>query len=339
VIDHNKKENWRKVIAAYEKPDVKRSIWQIINSFVPYFALWYAAYWSLSVSYWLTLAFAGLASGMLIRIFIIFHDCCHGSLFANKRANEIVGTIAGILTFVPFHQWRYSHSRHHSTSGNLDRHGTGDIWTLTVEEYLELPRIKRLAYRVYRNPIVMFCIGPSFIFLVQYRFNRRGAKGKERFNTYLVNFSIVALIGLLCWAVGWKEFLLIQGPMFLISGLAGVWLFYVQHQFEGAYFEKEENWDYVDAALQGSSFYNLPKILRWFTGNIGFHHIHHLSSRVPNYNLVRAHEENTMFQDVAPITLLSSLKSLTFRIWDENRKKLVGFEYIKLFLKSKKVKE
>lgn len=337
-MDHTNKENWRKIIAPYEKSNVSRSIWQIINTFVPFVLLWYATYWSLSISYWLTLLLAGITAFVTVRIFIIFHDCCHGSFFQNRTANRILGTITGILTFCPFDQWRYSHSRHHATSGNLDKHGVGDIWTLTVEEYLELPLYKRIAYRIYRNPIVMFGIGPSFTFLIEYRFNRKGAKRKERFNTYLVNMSIVSIIALFCWLIGWKAFLMVQGPIFLISGLIGVWLFYVQHQFEGTYFEKEENWNHMDAALQGSSFYNLPRILHWFTGNIGFHHIHHLSARVPNYYLDRAHKENKMFQEVVPVTLFTSLKSLTFRIWDENRKKLMGFGYIKHFVRAKKEK-
>jgi acyl-lipid omega-6 desaturase (Delta-12 desaturase) len=339
AIDHHKKERWQKIIAPYGKPNVKRSIWQVINTCLPFFLLWYAAYWSLSVSYWLTLVLACLAAGLLVRIFIIFHDCCHGSFFPNRTANEVLGTLTGILTCCPFYQWRHSHSVHHATSGNLDRHGTGDIWTLTVEEYLALPPLKRLAYRMYRNPLIMFGLGPSYIFLIDYRFNRKGAKMKERLNTYLTNLGIAAVAGLLCWTIGWKAFLLVQGPIFLISGLAGVWLFYVQHQFEGAYFEKDEKWDYLDAALRGSSFYKLPKVLHWFTGNIGFHHIHHLSPRVPNYYLKLAHEENTIFQDVVPVSLLSSLKSLQFRIWDEHRKKLMGFGYIKRYLKAQKEKK
>jgi omega-6 fatty acid desaturase (delta-12 desaturase) len=338
MSESKNKNNWRQMIAPYEQSNTKRSIWQLINTFVPLVLLWYATYWSLSVSYWLTLPLAIVTAGVLVRIFIIFHDCCHGSFFSNKQANRIVGTITGILTFCPYDQWKYSHSRHHATSGNLDKHGVGDIWTLTVEEYLELPKLKRIAYRLYRNPIVMFGLGPSFIFLVNYRFNRKGAKQREKNNTYLTNIAIVGLIAFFCWLIGWKAFLLVQGPIFLISGLAGVWLFYVQHQFEGAYFEKDENWNHVDAALQGSSFYKLPRILQWFTGNIGFHHIHHLSSRVPNYYLDKAHKENELFQDVEPVTFFSSFKSLRFRIWDENRKKLMGFSYIKKFLQANKLK-
>ncbi|SFS35495.1 fatty acid desaturase [Marininema halotolerans] len=331
MFESGVKASWRKIIAPYEQSSVLRSIWQIINTLVPFFLLWYIAYWSLSISYWLTIIPCILASGLLVRAFIIFHDCCHGSFFPNQRANEIVGTLVGILNFSPFYQWRYSHSVHHATSGNLDRHGVGDIWTLTVDEYLAMPWWKRLAYRMYRNPIVLFGLGPSYIFLINYRFNRRGARRKERLNTYIVNLSLILIIGGLCWLIGWKAFVLIQGPIFLLSTLAGVWLFYVQHQFEDAYFEKGEQWNYVDAALKGSSFYRLPRILHWFTGNIGFHHIHHLSPRVPNYNLNRAHHENPMFQDVRPVTLLSSFRALTYRIWDENRKKLMGFGYIKRF--------
>ncbi|NBD27752.1 fatty acid desaturase [Paenibacillus glycinis] len=321
----------RKIVAPYEKSSVWRSVWQMFNTFAPLFILWYVAYLSLSVSYWLTLPLTAITAGLLVRVFIIFHDCCHGSFFANRRANEIVGTIAGILTCCPLNQWRYSHSMHHATNGNLDRRGTGDIRTLTVQEYLALPFYKRMGYRIYRNPFVLFGLGPIYIFLFEYRFNRKDAKIKERLNTYIVNAGIVAAAGLLCWAFGWQAFLLIQGPTFLISGIAGFWLFYVQHQFEHSYFEKNENWNYVDAALQGSSFYKLPKVLQWFTGNIGYHHIHHLSPRVPNYYLERTHDENEMLQSDHPITLFTSLRSFRFRIWDEHRKQLMGFGYIKRF--------
>lgn len=302
----------------------------MINTLGPFFLLWYLAYWSLSISYWLTLAAAVVAGGFLVRIFIIFHDCCHKSFFKNRMANEMVGTITGILTCCPYYQWRHSHTVHHATSGNLSKRGTGDIWTLTVEEYLSSSWLKRVVYRLYRNPLFMFGIGPIYIFLIDYRFNRKRAGMKERINTYITNLSILGIAGLLCWIIGWKEFLLIQGPIFLVSGIAGIWLFYVQHQFEEAYYETEENWDYVKAALQGSSFYKLPGVLQWLTGNIGFHHIHHLSPRVPNYYLERAHNSNHRLQDVQAITLRTSLQSLRFRIWDEDSKKFVGFRDIKV---------
>jgi omega-6 fatty acid desaturase (delta-12 desaturase) len=335
-LTNSNKANWRKIIAPYEQSKLGRSVWQLINTFVPFFAIWYAAYWSLSISYLLTLALSAIAGGLLVRIFIIFHDCCHGSFFSNRRANEILGTIAGIMTCTPYQQWRHSHSVHHASNGNLDRRGLGDIRTLTVEEYLALPYFKRLAYRLYRNPLILFGLGPSYVFLIEYRFNRRDARRKERWNTYIINLGILAGAGLLCLTVGWQAFLLVQGPTFLVSGMIGFWLFYIQHQFEGATFEKEEDWDHVRAALEGSSFYHLPKVLQWFTGNIGFHHIHHLSPRVPNYLLARAHGENEVFRPAKPLTLWSSLRSLNFRLWDEQRKKLMSFDYIKRYRLAKR---
>ncbi|GAA4854942.1 fatty acid desaturase [Paenibacillus vulneris] len=326
---HKEQDGWRKDIAPYERPRIKSSVWQIINTVVPFFLLWYLAYVSLSVSFWLTLLLAIPAGGFLVRIFIIFHDCCHKSFFRNKAANEIIGTITGIMTCCPYNQWRHSHSVHHATSGNLNKRGTGDIWTLTVEEYGASSFPKRLLYRLYRNPLVMFGLGPIYIFLIDYRFNRRNAGFKERMNTYITNLSIVGTAALLCWSIGWQSFLMVQGPIFFISGAAGIWLFYVQHQFEDTYYENEEHWDYVQAALKGSSFYKLPRILHWITGNIGFHHIHHLSPRVPNYYLEQAHNANPVLRDVNTITLLTSLKSLKFRIWDEDSKQFVGFKHMK----------
>ncbi|TXK80618.1 fatty acid desaturase [Paenibacillus sp. N3.4] len=337
-MTHEDKGGWRSDIAPYERPHIKHSVWQIINTLVPFFILWYFANLSLSVSIWLTLALDVIAAGFLIRIFIIFHDCCHKSFFKNKVANEIVGTITGILTCVPYHQWRHTHSVHHASSGNLDRRGVGDIWTLTVDEYISLPPLKKLVYRLYRNPFVMFIIGPIYIFLIDYRFNRKKANTKERINTYITNFGIIGGSALLCWLIGWQSFLLVQGPMFLVSGAAGIWLFYVQHQFEESYYENEKEWDYVKAAMHGSSFYKLPKVLHWITGNIGFHHIHHLSPRVPNYYLEKAHNKNEVLRDVQTITLWTSLKSLQFHIWDEDAKKFIGFKDLKRFVANRVVK-
>ncbi|MBW5446039.1 fatty acid desaturase [Cohnella sp. CFH 77786] len=330
-MSHENQVGWRKIIAPFEKSYVSRSVWQLVNTLVPFFLLWYLAYLSLSVSYWLTLALTVPAAGLLIRIFIIFHDCCHKSFFRSKAANEIVGTITGIMTSVPFRQWRNSHSIHHATSGNLDKRGTGDIWTLTAEEYLSSSWLRKTGYRLYRNPFIMFGLGPTFVFLFLYRFNRRQAGWKERMNTYLTNFGIAAIAGSLCMTLGWQAFLLVQGPIFLLSGAAGFWLFYVQHQFEDTYYEQEENWDYVKAAMHGSSFYKLPKFLHWITGNIGFHHIHHLSPRVPNYFLEEAHRHNPMLQEVRSITLWSSLRSLRFRVWNEATKSFMGFRELRRF--------
>ena len=323
--DKTKVAQLKKEIAPFEKTDTAKSVRQMINTIVPLIALWYAAYAALSVSYWLTLALAAVAGGFLVRTFIIFHDCCHGSFFKSRRANAIVGTITGILTVVPYAQWKHSHSVHHATSGNLDKRGVGDMWVMTVDEYLAASFWRRLAYRLYRNPLVMFGIGPTYTFLIEYRFNRKGARLKERLNVYLTNVSIVALYTLLGWAIGWEALLLVQGPVFLLSGLAGVWLFYVQHNFEDSYFEHDSEWSYVKAAVEGSSYYKLPKPLQWITGNIGFHHVHHLSPKVPNYYLEEAHNSTPPLQQATTIDIPESLKSLWFRLWDEEAKRFVGY--------------
>ncbi len=323
----------RKQIAPFEQSTTKQSIWQIINTLGPFIILWYLAYISLSVSYWLALIPAVFAAGFLTRIFIIFHDCTHHSFFKDRRANRIVGTIMGVLTLFPFDQWGHEHTVHHATSGNLDKRGTGDIWTLTVDEYLAAPFKLRFAYRFYRNPLVMFGLGPIYVFLLKNRFNRKGARKKEKNNTYLTNVLIVVFAALLCLAVGWQSFLLVQGSIFMISGSIGIWLFYVQHTFEDSYFEENEEWEYVLAAVEGSSFYKLPKLMQFLTGNIGYHHVHHLSPRVPNYKLEMAHNNTQPLENVPTITLATSLRSLRFRLWDEESKNFVGFKDIKYLTK------
>ncbi|WP_433774069.1 fatty acid desaturase [Bacillus wiedmannii] len=327
-------KNLKKQVAPFEKSTIKKSVWQLINTIVPFIILWYLAYKSLSVSYWLSLVPSLLAAGFMTRIFIIFHDCTHYSFFKSRRANRIVGTCMGVLTLFPFDQWGHEHSIHHATSGNLDKRGTGDIWTLTVNEYLAAPFRRRLAYRLYRNPFVMFGLGPIYVFLLKNRFNRKGARKKERMNTYLTNILIVALVGLLCWAIGWQSFLLVHGSIFLIAGSIGIWLFYVQHTFEDSYFEEDKEWEYVKAAVEGSSFYKLPKILQFLTGNIGFHHVHHLSPRVPNYKLEEAHNNTLPLKNVPTITLATSLRSLHFRLWDEKSNNFVSFKDLKNLLKN-----
>ena len=327
-------KNLKKQVAPFEKSTAKKSVWQIINTVVPFIILWYLAYKSLSVSYWLALVPAVLAAGFMTRVFIIFHDCTHHSFFKSRRVNRIVGTCMGVLTLFPFDQWGHEHSVHHATSGNLDKRGTGDIWTLTVNEYLAAPFRLRLAYRLYRNPLVMFGLGPIYVFLLKNRFNRKGARKKERMNTYLTNVLIVALVGLLCWAIGWQSFLLVHGSIFLIAGSIGIWLFYVQHTFEDSYFEEDKEWEYVKAAVEGSSFYKLPKILQFLTGNIGFHHVHHLSPRVPNYKLEEAHNNTLPLKNVPTITLATSLRSLRFRLWDEQNNNFVSFKDVKNLVKN-----
>lgn len=321
--------SWKETIARYRQPDRWRSIWQIVNTFVPYFLLLYLMYLSLSVSYWLTLLLAIPAAGLAVRLFIIFHDCGHGAFFKSRRANDAVGIISGLFVFTPYYQWRHHHAVHHASAGDLDRRGTGDVWTMTLREYREANRWQRLIYRVYRNPIVLFLFAPVLLFVVGHRFADPKARRRERFGVYWTNLALLGLIALASATIGFWPYALIQLPIIWLATSAGVWLFYVQHQFEGVYWERHEEWDYVRAALQGSSFYKLPRVLQWFTGNIGFHHIHHLSPRIPNYNLEPCHNADPTFQEIEPVTLWRSFKAISFRLWDEESCRLVGFSAIK----------
>ncbi len=320
---------WKEIVAKYQQSSTPRAVWQIVNTLVPYTLLWYLMYRSLAVSWWLVVPLAILAGAFVVRIFIIFHDCGHGSFFKSRRANDIVGFMAGVLTLTPYYHWRWEHAIHHASSGHLDKRGTGDIWTLTVQEYLEASRGKKFAYRLARNPIILFVLAPIFLFLIRQRFPAAKANKRERQSVYWMNLAILGMAVGLSFIFGVKAYLLIQVIITAVAGGAGVWLFYVQHQFEGVYWERGEDWDYTKAALEGSSFYKLPKILQWFSGNIGFHHIHHLSARIPNYNLERCHKADPLFQRVKPVTLFGSLKSFTFRLWDEQRRKLVGYRHLR----------
>jgi omega-6 fatty acid desaturase (delta-12 desaturase) len=320
---------WKAIVAKYQQPSLIRALWQIVNTLVPYALLWYLMYLSLAISWWLVVPLAVLAAGFVVRIFIIFHDCGHGSFFESRRANDTVGFIAGVFTLTPYYHWRWEHNVHHACSGHLDKRGTGDIWTLTVQEYLESSRGRRFAYRLARNPIILFLIAPLYLFLLRQRLPSPKANKRERHSVYWMNLAILGMVVGLSLIFGFKSYLLIQVIITAVAGAAGVWLFYVQHQFEGVYWERGEDWDYTKAALEGSSFYKLPKILQWFSGNIGFHHIHHLSARIPNYNLERCHKADPLFQQVKPITLVTSLKSFTFRLWDEQHRKLVGYSHLR----------
>lgn len=319
---------WKEAVARYQ-PDLKRSLWQIINTIPPYFILLYLMVLSLQVSYWLTLGLAVIAAGLLARTFIIFHDCGHGSFFKSRKANEAVGIITGFLTFTPYYYWTRNHAIHHATAGDLSRRGTGDVMTLTVKEYLALSPLRQLFYRIQRNPLFMFIISPMFLFLGFHRFARPGTSGRELHSVYWTTLAMLVYLGVLILLMGFKTFLLLNLPIWAVGFSAGVWLFYVQHQFEGTYWVDHEDWDYATAAMVGSSYYKLPRILQWFTGNIGFHHIHHLSPKIPNYYLEKCLKENPPFQKVKPLTLLSSLHCLKYRLWDEDQGKLVGFGALK----------
>lgn len=320
---------WREIVAQYQKPSTGRALWQTVNTLGPYALLWYLMYLSLSVSWWLAVPIVVLTAAFHVRVFIIHHDCGHGSFFNSRKANDVLGFITGVITLTPYHHWRWEHALHHATSGDLDRRGMGDIWTLTVQEYLEASRWKRFAYRLARNPIVLFVLAPLFVFLIKHRFPKAKASRRERRSVYWTNVALLGMVAGLSAIFGLVPYLLLQLIMLTVAGAAGFWLFYVQHQFEEVYWGRGDDWDYATAALHGSSFYKLPKILQWFSGNIGFHHIHHLSSRIPNYNLERCHKAEPLFQSVKPITLFSSLKSFTFRLWDEQHKRLVGFSHLR----------
>ena len=320
---------WRKAVSKYQKPVFSRSLWMLINSLGGFIILWALMAVSLSWSYWLTLLLAIPAAGFMMRVFIIFHDCGHGSFFKTKRANTLVGILTGLFTFTPYHQWRHHHAIHHATAGDLDRRGTGDVLTLTVQEYLDLPWYKKLGYRLYRNPFFMFVIGPTFVFLVGHRIPSPKGGKLERRGVWWTNLALVGIITGLSLLIGFKNFVMVQLPILMIGTGVGVWLFYVQHQFEGVYWERHENWEFELAGIYGSSYYRLPKLLQWFSGNIGFHHLHHLSPRIPNYNLEKCQKENPIFHEVNSITLLNSLKSLKYRLWDEERRQLISFGQLK----------
>jgi len=327
---------WKEIVLKYQKSSTWAASWQIANTVVPYGLLWYAMYLCKPISWWLVVPLAILAGGFLVRVFIIFHDCGHGSFFKSRKANDAVGFLTGILTWTAYYHWRWEHAIHHSSSGDLDKRGTGDIWTMTVQEYLESSRWKKFAYRLSRNPFILFAIAPLFLFLIRQRFPSPKASQRERHSVYAMNAAILVMAIGLSWAFGFWAYVLIQLMVTLVAGSAGVWMFYVQHQFEDVYWERGEDWSYVSAALEGSSFYKLPKILQWFSGNIGFHHIHHLSPRIPNYNLEKCHQADPLFQAVKPITLLSSLKCAAYRLWDEENKKLVGYRHLRELRKQAK---
>ena len=318
--------NWVRVLAKYRKPSLKRSSFELAVSFIPFAVFAVLAWMSLSVSYWLTLALS-LANGLfLVRMFIIQHDCGHGSFFGNRHANNWVGRIIGVFTLTPYKVWRRSHSVHHSTSGNLDKRGIGDVYTLTVAEFEALPHYKRIAYRIYRHPIFMFGLAPALLFMVQNRVPLSMLRSWEYWMSAMgTNAMIALMIGLILWFGGLAPLMLIFVPTLLMAATLGVWLFYVQHQFENAQWDHSEDWDLHDAALMGSSYYVLPAVLRWFSGNIGIHHVHHLYSRIPFYRLTDVLREHSALENLNRMTIRQSLKSAQMHLWDEGSRKLVSF--------------
>ena len=329
TMNAGKTSDWRQIVAKYQKPCLKKSMIQILNSIVPFLILLVASYFTRSISWPLTIAICVLGGLFLVRIFIIFHDCGHGSFFRSKKANDILGFITGVMTFTPYRYWRWQHAVHHGTTGNLDHRGTGDIWTMTVREFKEATPWMRFRYRISRNPIVVFVVVPIFLFWVYQRFALDDASKRDRRSVLWMNLALLLYISGMGLLFGFKDFFFIQFTLTLVSATVGVWMFYVQHQFEDTYWRSAEDWDYVSSAMQGSSYYKLPKVMQWFTGNIGFHHIHHLSSRIPNYNLEACHNAERFFQQVPELTLRTSLKSISLRLWDEKSEKLVGYQQLK----------
>jgi omega-6 fatty acid desaturase (delta-12 desaturase) len=316
-------------LAVYAEPRLGRSVLDVVSSVVPYLAGSVAMYLSLRVSGLLTLALLLPTTGFLVRTFVVFHDCAHGSLFVSKRANRYVGRLLGFFVLAPLERWRHDHAVHHATSGDLQRRGVGDIITLTVTEYQARSPRGRLAYRTIRNPLVMFGFGPVMAMMIGPRIPTRAQRPRMRHSVLGLDAALLVVVGLLCWLIGWQAFLLVWGPPALIAGAVGIWLFYVQHQFEDAYWKSPPDWDYSEAALRGSSYFKMPAVLQFFTGNIGLHHVHHLNARIPNYNLQRAHDENPAFRQVPTLSLRDALAAVGLKLWDEDSGKLVGFADVK----------
>ncbi|MGI9485387.1 MAG: fatty acid desaturase [Geminicoccaceae bacterium] len=321
---------WNTILKPYREPNSTRGIVELMITTVPFILLWTLAWLSLGVSYWLSLAFVVAAAGFLVRLFAIQHDCGHGSFFSRKRVNDWVGRILGVLTFTPYEVWRRDHAMHHSASGNLDKRGFGDIDTLTVREYFELTTFGRFRYRLYRSPIVLFIIGPAYQFLVRHRWplGRMRTSLAPWTSAMTTNLAIAVVASFMIWLVGLVPFLLVQLPITLLASSIGVWLFYVQHQFEETTWSEGATWDLSEAALHGSSYYDLPGILRWLTANLGVHHVHHLCSRIPSYRLPEVLRDHPSLTSIGRLTLLESLRCIRLSLWDEHRERLVSFREV-----------
>jgi len=317
---------WREQLAPYARAQTPRALLCLATSLLPYLGLTLAMYLLASAgSALLALALALPAAIFLVRVFIVFHDCSHNSFLASRKANLWLGTVLGLLLYSPFVRWRHDHAVHHASSGDLERRGTGDVPTLTVMEYRALETRARLGYRLFRNPLVMFGLGPIFAMIIGPRMVASDARPRMRRSVIGTDVALAVIVGGLCWLMGWQNYLLVFGPAALLAGAIGIWLFYVQHQFEDAYWESADEWSYAEAALRGSSYLRLPAVLRFCTGNIGYHHVHHLEAAIPNYNLRRAHDENPVFSQVPTLSLLDGLRATKLKLWDEQGSRMVGF--------------
>ena len=316
--------SWRQEIAPYARPSRARSAVDLLTSVVPYLLLavlmWKTAH---ALPFWGTFLLAIPAAAFLLRTYIVFHDCTHGSFLPGKRANQVLGTVLGLLVYTPFASWKHSHLVHHATAGDLEKRGVGDVPMMTLAEYRAKSRGGRLTYRLIRNPVVMFGLGPIWAMLILPRLVFKDQRPRLRRAILATDVALVAVIAPLVWLMGWQTFLAVQGPLVILAGGAGIWLFYVQHQYEDAYWETSERWSYEDAALRGSSYLKLPQPLQFFTGNIGLHHVHHLSARVPNYHLQGAHDACSVFHSVPVLRLRDGLKAVRLKLWDEDAGRFV----------------
>lgn len=318
---------WVQALSKYREPQLWRSLFELAVTFVPFVLLWALAWWSLSVSYWLTLAISILNAGFLVRLFAIQHDCGHGAFFSNRMASDWVGRVLGVLTLTPYYVWRRTHSMHHSAAGNLSRRGIGDVHTLTVTEYRALSPLWRFHYRLYRHPFTLFGLGPSYIFFLQNRLpiGLMGAGWRYWASAMGTNLAIAAIIAVIIYFGGLEPVLLVFFPTTLIAASIGVWLFYIQHQFEDTNWNQEDDWQLHHSALHGSSFYDLPAVLRWFTANIGVHHVHHLYSRIPFYRLTEVLRDHTILTSMNRMTLAESFACSRLHLWDEQDRRLLSF--------------
>ena len=318
---------WNSLLAPYKKPSAFRSLLQLITTAALFVAVWWTAKLTLDISYWLTLLVSIVGGALMVRLFVFFHDCVHGSFFKWPVANRWIGRLLGVLTLTPFHFWRRNHILHHATSGNLDRRGFGDVDTLTVREYLARSRLGRLAYRISRSPLGLFVIGPPYLFLLKHRLpiGMPLSWKREWASIAWNNLALAAVIVAMSFAVGFGTFIKIQAPIFLVSTISGIWLFYVQHQFGDAYWQRDGRWDFASACLSGSSYLDLPHPLRWATANIGVHHVHHLCSSIPNYRLVKCMKEVKELPQPRRLTLWQSFRCFRLSLWDEREQRLVGF--------------